>query len=464
MTDLAARPGDEPPARRVEFEIASPETEAALPGPAPGELVPEPGQSTHPFRALRHRQFARLFAASTFGDIGYWISFVALQAYMADITDDSASWLGILFFANLIPMMIFAPVAGAVADRVDRKRLLVAIRAVIAVIAAAMAVLILGDVATPGVVVAVAFALGTTYGFLGPTQSAAVANTVPPDDLLSAISMSSAGNNFCRVAGPALGAPILAFGGAGWSFAVYAASSALVAALLVPIRLRSTLDRHADAGPWRRITEGFRHARDRPPALAALATMTVFSIFGGAQIALYPLFASEVHDQPTEAFTAIVVASGIGAVAGAVGTALRRNVPGLRSSLGWLVGFSVMSIAFGLAPTWGTALGCAVFVGFCYFSMTTALNTLLQHLADDDKRGRIMALFIVTWGGTIPLGAVWMGTLADATSPPFVVVLGATVCLVFALAMLVRTPSRRATRPRSEPGAGPAQPSSEPLM
>ena len=196
--------------RRIPFEIAAPELEAALPGPAPGELVPEPGQRTHPFRALHHREFALLFAASSIGDVGYWISFVALQAYMADITDKSATWLGILFFANFIPMMIFAPVAGVVADKMDRKRLLVLIRAVISMIATVMAALILADLATPGVLVVVAFGLGTTYGFLGPTQSAAVANTVPPDDLLSAVSMSSAGNNFCRIAGPALGAPIRA--------------------------------------------------------------------------------------------------------------------------------------------------------------------------------------------------------------------------------------------------------------
>ena len=73
--------------RRLPFEIAGPELEAALPGPAPGELAPLPGQRTHAFRALHHREFALLFAASSIGDIGYWISFVALQAYMADITD-----------------------------------------------------------------------------------------------------------------------------------------------------------------------------------------------------------------------------------------------------------------------------------------------------------------------------------------------------------------------------------------
>lgn len=224
-----------------------------------------------------------------------------------------------------------------------------------------------------------------------------------------------------------------------------------MAALLVPIHLRSRLDVHAEHGAWRRIRQGLQHARERPPALAALATMSVFSMFGGAQIALYPLFANEVHDKPTQAFTAIVVASGIGAVLGAMGTAMRRTVPGIRTALGWLVGFSAMSIAFGLAPTWGGALGAAVLVGFCYFSMTTALNTMLQHLADDDKRGRIMSLFVVTWGGLIPVGAIWMGALADATSAPFVVVLGASVCLAYALGMLGWLTLR------------PGQPSSDPL-
>jgi len=444
----AARLGPDELQARDGFEIASPEIEASLPGPAPGELIPEPGERTHPFRALHHRQFALLFASSTIGDIGYWISFVALQAYMADRTDKSASWLGILFFANFIPMMIFAPLAGAAADRMDRRRLLVAIRSTVAGIATLMAVLIAMDLATPWVVVVMAFGLGTMYGFLGPTQSAAVANTVPAEDLLSAVSMASAGNNFCRVAGPALGAPILALGGAGWSFAVYAATSAIVAVMLLPVRLRSTLDHHTDRGAWRRIKDGLRHAKERPPALTALATMSVFSVFGGAQIALYPLFANEVHDKPTQAFTAIVVCSGIGAVLGAMGTALRRTVPGIRASLGWLVGFSVMSMGFALAPSWYGALACAIFVGFCYFSMTTALNTMLQHLADDDKRGRIMSLFVVTWGGLIPVGAIWMGAVADATSAPFVVVLGASVCLVFALAMLAR-PTTLSTSGRS---------------
>lgn len=436
--------------RRIDFEFASPEFEAALPGPSPGELVPEPGVPTHAFRALHHRQFRLLFSASSIGDVGYWISFIAIQAEMSDITDQSASWLGVLFFANFIPMLLFAPVAGVVADRFDRKHLLMLIRTVIAGLGALMAVLILAGLAHPPVLVVLAFCFGTTYAFLGPTQSAAVANTVPESDLMSAVSMSSAGNNLCRIGGPALAAPILAIWGAGWAFVVYAASSAVVALLLWPIRLESTLDAHDDVTAWERWKDGLRHARERPPALAALVTMSIFSIFGAAQIALYPVFATDVHGQPTHAFTTIVVASGVGAVGGAVASGFRREVPRLRVALGWLVGFSLASVGFALVGSWTVSLAFAVVVGFCYFSMTTALNTLLQHLADDDKRGRMMSLFVITWGGLIPVGAIWMGVAAEATSAPFILAAGSIVCLVYALAMLVRvalTPDQRSTAP-----------------
>jgi MFS family permease len=420
------------------FEPALPELEHALPGPAPGEFVAEPGAAKHAFRALGFRQFRLLFAASSIGDVGYWISFIALQAEMADITDKSASWLGILFFANFIPMLLFSPLAGVVADRVDRKLLLVLIRSVIAVLGGTMAALILGGMAEPGVLVVMAFLLGTTYGFMGPAQSAAVANTVPRDALMGAVSMASAGNNLCRIAGPALAAPILAVWGTGWAFVVYACSQAAVALLLLPINLTSRLEAPDDTGVWRRWLDGLRHARERPPAVQALVTMCVFSIFGAAQMALYPIIASDVHHKPTRAFTTIVVASGVGAVGGAIGNGLRRSVPRLQAALWWLVAFSLATVGFALATSWAVCLAFAVVVGFCYFSMTTALNTLLQHLADDEKRGRIMSLFVVTWGGVVPIGAIWMGAAADATSAPTVIAFGACVCLVYALAALGR--------------------------
>lgn len=398
-----------------------------------------PSARSQAFRALRHRQFRLLFGSSLFGDAGYWISFIGLQAEMAEITHKSAGWLGVLYFANFIPMLLFAPVAGVAADRFDRRRILITVRLVVAGIGATLAALILTGRSSPAPLLALAACLGTMYAFIGPAQSAAIANSVPDADLLSAVSMAAVGNNLSRVAGPALAAPILAFGGNGGAFVVYAATSLIVALLLVPVRLRTHLEVHDDQSTWSRWVDGLRHARDRPPALAALLTMLVFSVFGGAQAALYPVFANDVFHRPTRDFTMIVMASGIGAVLGAVGNSLRGRVPGLRSGLVLLVGFSLATLGFVTTRQWWLGLTCAVAIGFFYFSMTTALNTLLQHLSDDAKRGRMMSLFVVTWGGIIPVGALAMGAVASATSAPLAVGVGACVCLTYAAAQLART-------------------------
>jgi len=419
-------------------EIPFSESEAGLPGVAPGEWVPTPGSRHRGLRALRHPQFRFLFGASLFGDAVYWVSFIALQAEMADITGKSPGWLGVLYFANFIPMLLFAPVAGVVADRFDRRRILITVRLAVAVIGAALATIILGGLSHPAPLLGLAACLGTAYAFIGPAQSAAIANSVPDPDLLSAVSTAAVGNNLSRVAGPALAAPILALGGNGGAFVVYAASSLVVALLLVPVRLHSQFEVHDDQGTWARWVDGLRHARERPPAMAALLTMAVFSIFGGAQAALYPVFAHDAFDRPTRDFTLIVMASGIGAVIGAVANGLRSRVPGLRSALVLMTAFSAATLGFASSRQWWLGLACTLAVGFCYFSMTTALNTLLQHLADDEKRGRMMSLFVVTWGGIIPVGALAMGSLASATSAPTAVGAGACVCLAYAIGQLVR--------------------------
>ena len=343
-----------------------------------------------------------------------------------------------LFFANFIPMLIFAPVAGVVADRYDRKLILICIRSMIAVLGAVMAVLILSGVATPGVLVGMAFLLGTTYGFMGPAQSAAVANTVPREAIMGAVSMASAGNNLCRIAGPALAAPILAIWGTGWAFVVYSASSALVAILLVPIHLTATLNLHDDSGMWRRMLDGLRHARDRPPAIHALITMCVFSIFGAAQMALYPLFASDVHDKPTRAFTYD---------RGRLGGRRRRRRDRQRLPAHGAEPAHRAALARGLqrrvqsALRW-PALGRAV-------PRVRGRGRLLlllddhraQHDAATPRRRREARPDHVAVRGDVGRGdpdrcdSRW----ASATEPParrFVVAFGASVCLVFALVQL----------------------------
>ena len=416
------------------------EDEAGLPGPAIGEpvaLLPR-----QPFRAFRHREFRLLFGAYAIGDVGFWISHISLQSEMARVSHNSSLWLGILFFTTFIPMLVVAPIAGVVADRVDRKRMLIVTRALVGVVAGTLCVVVLSDLGHEGVLAGFGFLIGVLFAFMAPAQQAATANAVPSDDLSSAISVQSAGNNLARIGGPALAGVILLSWGAASAFAVYAASNLLMVLTLVPIRLTSHLAEEPTGNAWEQWKQGLRHARDRPPAVAVLMTMSVFSIFGVAHVALLPVLTTKVLHHARGDFTFLVIASGSGAVVGALATGFRRTVPSLRTALVWLLGFGVALGAFALSRAWELSLGIAVAIGFCYFSTTTSMNTLLQHLADDDKRGRIMGLFTVTWAGLIPFGGIWMGAVAEGAGAPLAIGIGAGVCTAFAAIALVAANDR----------------------
>lgn len=414
------------------------EDEAGLPGPRIGEPVLRGAGRAQLLSALSHREFRLLFAAYSIGDLGFWISHITLQSEMARVTDKSPLWLGFLFFATFIPMLLFAPAAGVVADRVDRKRMLITTRCLVAVAASVLAGCLHAGLESPGMLAGFGFVLGSLFAFMAPAQQAMTANAVPTDDLASAISLQAAGNNVLRIAGPALAAPILAAWGAGWAFTAYAGTNVLMVLMLIPIRVsrrRGALD-HASA--WQQWKDGLRHARERKPAVAVLMTMSVLSVFGIAYVALYPVFATAVLGHPRKDFSLLVVASGSGAVFGALAIGLRRQGPTLRTALVWLVLFSFAAGGFALSRSWELSLGLNAFVGLCYFSVTTSLNTVLQELADDDKRGRLLGLFTLTWAGLIPIGGIWMGAVADLGSAPLALEIGAVVCLVYALTSLAR--------------------------
>ena len=224
---------------------------------------------------------------------------------MARLTDSSGGWLGALFFCNFIPMLIFTPVAGVMADRVERRRILVIGHSLVGCLALAMAVLAFTDGLTPDVMLPFAFGLGTIFAFNGPANHAVVANSVPAPDLASAISMQSVAGNLSRVVGPALAAPLLALWSEGAAFAAYAVTS-FTAALLLRRVVLSPFRPERDAGRfWMRLRGGFDHARERPPTLLALSVLCMSSLFAAAYLALLPLVATEAFGQGATGFTVL---------------------------------------------------------------------------------------------------------------------------------------------------------------
>ena len=395
-----------------------------------------------PFRALGHRDFRLLWSVYSIGDLGFWISYISLQWQMASETDSDPQWLGWLFFTNFLPMLLLAPVAGVVADRVDRKAVLIAGRLTCAVLAVVLTALAVRDALGPVPLLVLAACLGSVFAVMAPAGQAVLANAVPVADLASAVSLQSAGANVTRIAGPALAAPLLGWFGSGATFSLYAVSNVAMAVGLRRVRIPAHPARTDAAAAMTMLgdfREGLRHARDRRPAMAALATMACFSVFGAAFSALFPVFTTEVFGRDETAFTLFVMANGAGAILGALTTGLRRGAPTLRDGARNFALFAVTLLVFARSTSWGLSLAVLVLNGVFYFATTTTLNTLLHHLADDDKRGRIMSLFTLTWAGLIPFGGLWMGSVAQATGPATPVTIGAVLCLAVSAGVLVRS-------------------------
>ena len=384
---------------------------------------------------------------STFmvGQQGFWISFIALQALMARLTDSDGRWLGLLFFTSFVPALVLTPLAGVVADRVERKQILVTGYIVIVGLTGALAALTLSDRVTPGSIIPFALALGTVFAFNAPASQSIVANAVPTADLPSAVSLQAASAQLARVTGPTLAAPLLALWNEGAAFAIYSVASVIVAWRLRGLHLSPYTPEKDAGGFWSRLRGGIDHARERPPAVAALSMLCMSSLFAAAYLAVLPVVAADVYDRGARGFTVLAAVTGLGSTIGALTTGAREGAPTL-STVGLLVSaFGASMVLFALVPTWPLALAAIVVVGIFYFAAMTTLSTLLQYLADDDKRGRMMSLFVVGWAGLVPLGGLWQGLVAEAFGVRTALAIAGTVTCVYAFGVVLVTRARART-------------------
>lgn len=371
------------------------------------------------------------------GQFGFWIAFIALQSLMARLTDSDGRWLGLLFFMNFFPMLIFTPVAGVVADRVERKRILLTTFSVMTLLMTGLALVTLSGRATPVALLPFAFGIGTIFSFNAPASQSVVANAVPGRDLASAISLQAVGANLARVVGPTLAAPILAIWTEGAAFVAYATASAIVVMLLTRLHLSPYTPERDDGKFFRRLRRGFEHARQRPPALAALSLLSMSSLFAGSYLAMLPVMADRVFDRGPAGFATLAAVTGFGSMLGALSTGFRDQAPSLRSAAALVAGFGLSIAVFGRSTSWTMGLITVVVVGAFYFSGMTSLNTLIQSLVDDHMRGRVSGLFVIGWAGLVPIGGLWQGVFAGTFGVATTMVVAGSVTATYALAMIV---------------------------
>lgn len=396
----------------------------------PGFLASDRGRG---FRALAHREYRLLFTAFVVNQTGFWISHISLQKLMADLSHNDPTMVGWLFFSLFLPAFFFAPVAGVAADRFDRRRILLTCYGVVIAIAGVLAATTATGVITPVGLMALAAIMGTAYAFSGPPNFAIAANSVPDDDLPSAVSLQSAANNLTRVVGPLLSASLVATGALATCFAIYTAAAAIAAILIARIRLTPFEPEPSDEGIFARMRSGLDHARERKPAVPALVTVAVLTLFGISHNTVIPIYAQEVLGRP-ELFAYIVASTGAGALVGALVSGYRTTT--LSNAGALFFAYAVALTAFASTRDWHIALLTQLLIGFFYFSVMTSLQTIVQQVVDDAKRGRVMSLFQVCWAGLVPFGAIGMGQAAAFFGVVDSMLGAAAVCAAYGVVLI----------------------------
>lgn len=382
-------------------------------------------------RSLRYRNYRLFFTGQLISLIGTWMDTVA-EAWLVYRLSHSPLLLGVAAFASQIPVFLLAPIGGLIADRYDRRKILIWTQALSMVQAMILAILTLTHVVTIWHVIVLAAGLGIVNAIDMPTRQAFVVDLVSRDDLMNAIALNSSMFNGARVIGPAVAGIIVAAIGEGWCFFANSVSYiAVIAGLWMMTNGPSAYPRAAHEGALLQIKEGFRFVMGEKPVRALLSLLAVVSLFGMSYSVLMPVFADQVLHAGPRGLGLLMGCAGIGALGGAISLALKKEVKGLGR---WIVlgacGFGVALIIFGQSRmTW---LSCAVLLGAGYAMMVqmSSSNTLIQSMVPNHLRGRVMALYTATFMGMAPVGALLSGTLAQHIGASYTVAFGGVACIV----------------------------------
>lgn len=394
------------------------------------------------FRAFEHPGYLPVWSGSLVSNIGTWMETVAIGVYVTQVTG-KAEWTGGVAALSYLPGLVLSPLGGALADRFDRRAYL-AVGAIGQVLLAALLTVLAftHQLSVPAVAV-VAFLNGCISQLTGPAFSALLAELVPPKDLHSALSLSSAQFNLGRVLGPLLAAVVLAAGGIAWTLLLNTLSFLAVLAALSWVRLpRRSTGKASVAGLVEDIGRGMKVAHQDAGILLVLVTTFVVAVLIAPFIGLVPVFAIRVFGQGASATSLLVTCQGVGAVLAAVGVGVLVDAFGRKRVLeGVMLGLGPIAALYWLSPSLALAGMGILLLGASYMICLTGLHTICQVRAPREMQARISSLYSMLLSGGYALGVWLQGALADRIGVRFITVSSA----VFFLALVL---SVRLLRPR----------------
>ena len=410
-------------------------------------------------RALRHRNFRLYISGQLVSLVGTWLQVVA-QSWLVYRLTDSPLLLGVAGFVGQAPVFFLAPVGGAVADRVDKRRLLLATQSASAVLAGVLGVLTLAGHVTIGHVLVVAGLLGAVNAMDMPTRQAFVVEMVGREDLANAIALNSTAVNAARVLGPAVAGFVVAAVGEGWCFELNAVSflAVLIGLALIRTDRRPTLAVRRSA--LTDVRDAWEFITGHSAVAGILVLLALVSVMGMPYAVLMPVFADRILGGGSRGLGILLGATGIGALAAALVLAAREGSRGLgRWVAAAATGFGLSLVAFSASRSFGLSVAALLACGFFMMTHMAASNTLLQVLTPDALRGRVMAAYSMAFMGMAPFGALGAGVAAARLGAPIAVAIGGVAVvaggLYFALELpRLRVSARALLAARERPAGG----------
>ncbi len=402
------------------------------------------------FRAMHVRNY-RLFATGQMVSLlGNWMQVTAQDWLVLKLSHNSPSALGFVTALQFLPVLFLTLVGGKLADRFDKRRILLMTAAMYALLATLMGVLVVSGAIQLWMVFCFAAAWGTVGAIDTPARQSFVSEMVGRDLLPNALSLNSAVFNSARIFGPAIGGLTIAFFGTGTAFVINAFTfiGPLVAlSRMVPAELHRDLAARAKAGEAR-IVDALRYVRQRRDLAIPMILILVAGLFAFNFTVTLPVLAKNVFHRGAGEFGLLSTCLAIGALGGALAGSSRSKRPSTWTVTAAAIGFGSLETLLGLSPSFPLTLALLVPTGFAMIFFAQAANQRVQMGTEASIRGRVMALYVLVFMGTTPVGAPVVGWVGEAFGPRTAIWIGGALTLIAAVVVFALEQRRQGVRVR----------------
>ena len=395
-------------------------------------------------RALNHRNYRLFFSGQSISLIGTWMQRTAMSWLVYRLTD-SALLLGLVGFVGQIPIFLFTPFAGVLADRLNRRRILIATQILAMLQAFILAFLVLTDLVVVWHLILLNIFLGFVDAVDTPVRQSFVIDMVERrEDLGNAIALNSSMVNSAQLVGPSIAGLMIGAMGEGLCFLLNALSYLAVIASLFAMKMTPKETEFSRTRILEGLKEGVSYAFGFRPIRFLLLLIALVSLMGIPYMVLMPIFARDILHGGPHTLGFLMGSTGVGALVGGVYLASRKTVLGLERWMSLATGtLGVSLIAFSLSRVFWLSLFLMFLAGFGLAVQIGAGNTVVQTLVDEDKRGRVMSIYVMAFRGMMTFGSLLAGGLASMIGAPNTLIIGGTSCILGSLMFAQKLPVLR---------------------